>query len=117
MLLVTPSADFFAEPHMESLIGYAKVLHDAGVNWTFSSHASEAGNFGMFIGNHENMRKIALRIRKAAEELERQAHRVRRMRPRLARRLQFPQHARRARSTSSIPPIRSRSTSASSPGT
>ena len=28
--LVTPSADFFAEPHVDGLIGYAKVFHRAG---------------------------------------------------------------------------------------
>jgi Fe-S oxidoreductase len=69
ILLVTPSADFFASPHMEGFIGYAKVLHESGVSWTLSTHASEAANFGMFIGSHENMRKIALRIRDAARDL------------------------------------------------
>ncbi|MEW5962304.1 MAG: sulfate reduction electron transfer complex DsrMKJOP subunit DsrK [Pseudomonadota bacterium] len=69
ILLVTPSADFFASPHMEGLIGYAKVFHQAGVKWTISSHASEAANFGMFIGSYENMRQVSLRIRKAAEDL------------------------------------------------
>jgi len=69
ILLVTPSADFFAEPHIDSLIGYAKVFHAAGVSWTLSSKASEAANFGMFIGNYDQMRKIALRIRQAALEL------------------------------------------------
>jgi len=69
VLLVTPSADFFAEPHVESLIGYGKVFHAAGISWTLSSMASEAGNFGMFIGNYEQLRKIALRIREAALEL------------------------------------------------
>jgi Fe-S oxidoreductase len=69
VLLVTPSADFFAEPHVESLIGYGKVFHAAGVSWTLSSHASEAGNFGMFIGNYEQLRTIAMRIREAALEL------------------------------------------------
>ena len=69
VLLVTPSADFFSEPHVESLIGYAKVFHAAGVSWTLSSHASEAGNFGLFIGNYDTMRNIALRIREAALEL------------------------------------------------
>ena len=34
ILLVTPSADFFAEPHIDGLIGYAKVFHQAGVSWT-----------------------------------------------------------------------------------
>jgi Fe-S oxidoreductase len=45
------------------------VFHAAGVSWTLSTKASEAGNFGMFIGNYEQLRKIALRIREAALEL------------------------------------------------
>jgi len=69
VLMVTPSADFFAEPHIDGLIGYAKVFHQSGVTWTMSSYASEAANFGMFIGSYEVMRKGALRIRKAALEL------------------------------------------------
>jgi Fe-S oxidoreductase len=69
VLLVTPSADFFAEPHVDGLIGYGKVLHQAGISWTLSTHASEAGNFGLFIGSYENMRKVALRVREAALEL------------------------------------------------
>jgi Fe-S oxidoreductase len=69
ILLITPSADFFAEPHVDGLIGYGKVFHEAGVSWTLSSKASEAANFGMFIGSYENTRKIALRIREAALEL------------------------------------------------
>ncbi|MEM7563360.1 MAG: sulfate reduction electron transfer complex DsrMKJOP subunit DsrK [Pseudomonadota bacterium] len=69
ILLVTPSADFFAEPHVDGLIGYAKVFHQAGLSWTLSSHASEAANFGMFIGSQENMQNLALRVREAALEL------------------------------------------------
>ncbi len=69
ILLVTPSADFFSEPHVESLIGYAKVFHAAGVSWTLSTAASEAGNFGIFNGNYETMRTVANRIRDAALEL------------------------------------------------
>ncbi|RLA38327.1 MAG: (Fe-S)-binding protein [Gammaproteobacteria bacterium] len=69
VMLVTPSADFFAEPHVDGLIGYAKVFHQAGISWTLSSYASEAANFGMFIGNYENMRKVSLRIRQAALDL------------------------------------------------
>ncbi|MEL0270494.1 MAG: (Fe-S)-binding protein, partial [Gammaproteobacteria bacterium] len=70
ILLVTPSADFFAEPHIDGLIGYGKVFHQDGVTWTLSSYASEAANFGMFIGSYDVMRKAALRIRKAALDLE-----------------------------------------------
>ncbi|MCC7327441.1 MAG: (Fe-S)-binding protein [Burkholderiales bacterium] len=69
VLLVTPSADFFAEPHVDSLIGYAKVFHAAGIRWTLSSHASEAANFGLFIGNYDQLQTVALRIRDAALEL------------------------------------------------
>ncbi len=69
VLLVTPSADFFAEPHIDGLIGYAKVFHAAGISWTLSSHASEAANFSMFIGSHDNLQKVAMRIREAAIDL------------------------------------------------
>jgi len=69
ILVVTPSADFFAEPHVDGLIGYGKVFHEAGVSWTLSSKASEAANFGMFIGSYENMRRVSMRIREAALEL------------------------------------------------
>jgi Fe-S oxidoreductase len=70
ILLITPSADFFAEPHIDGLIGYGKVFHQDGVSWTMSSYASEGANFGMFIGSYDVMRKAALRIRKAALDLE-----------------------------------------------
>jgi Fe-S oxidoreductase len=70
ILVITPSADFFAEPHIDGLIGYAKVFHQARVSWTLSSEASEAANFGMFIGSYENMRRVALRIREAAIKLK-----------------------------------------------
>ncbi len=69
VLLVTPSADFFAEPHVDGLIGYAKVFHQAGVKWTVSSYASEAANFALFIGNYEQMHKVAHRIKQAALDL------------------------------------------------
>jgi Fe-S oxidoreductase len=69
VLVVTPSADFFAEPHVDGLIGYGKVFHAAGVSWTLSSYASEAGNFGMFVGSSANLHKIASRIREAALDL------------------------------------------------
>jgi Fe-S oxidoreductase len=69
ILMVTPSADFFASPHVESLLGYAKVFHQAGISWTLSSTASEAGNFGMFIGNYSQMQKVASRVRDAIDEV------------------------------------------------
>jgi len=70
VLLITPSADFFAEPHVDGLMGYGKVFHEAGIDWTVSSYASEAANFGLFIGNYDNMEKVALRVRKASKDLK-----------------------------------------------
>jgi len=69
VLLVTPSADFFAEPHVDGLIGYAKVFHAAGISWTLSTHASEMSNFALFTGARDHMQKTALRIREAALDL------------------------------------------------
>ena len=70
VLLVPPSADFFAMPHMESLKGYAKVFHKAGISYTVSSYASEAGNFGMFLGSYKNMKEINKRIWDEARRLK-----------------------------------------------
>lgn len=70
VLLVVPSADFFAEPHVASLIGYAKVFHQAGISWTMSSYAAELGNFGLFIGNYGVLQRIAQRIADAARSLK-----------------------------------------------
>ncbi len=69
VLLIAPSADFFSTPHVEGLIGYAKVFHEAGVSWTVSSYASEFANFGMFVGDHDLMKRIAERIVCAARDL------------------------------------------------
>ncbi len=69
LLLVAPSADFFAEPHVDGLIGYAKVLHQAGISWTLSTHASEAANFGLFVGSEPHTKTMASRIRDAALQL------------------------------------------------
>ena len=68
VLLIPPSADFFSAPHVDSLVGYAKVFHQAGISWTVSSYASEFANFGMFIGDFHAMRKIAQRIKDMAQE-------------------------------------------------
>lgn len=70
VLLIAPSADFFAEPHIDGLMGYAKVFHAAGISWTLSSYASEAANFSMFIGSYSNLKTVVERIRKVAIELK-----------------------------------------------
>jgi Fe-S oxidoreductase len=70
VLLILPSADFFAMPHMESLYGYAKVFYKSGISYTVSSYASEAANFGMFLGSYQNTKKINKRIWDEARRLK-----------------------------------------------
>ncbi len=69
LILVVPSADLYSEPHVDGLIGIAKIFHSAGIRWTLSSEASEAANFGLFIGDRDAMGEIASRIWNASEQL------------------------------------------------
>jgi hypothetical protein len=59
ILLVTPSADFFAEPHVDGLIGYGKVFHEAGVSWTLSSKGLRGGELRHV---HRFLREHASRV-------------------------------------------------------
>ncbi|MFZ5903410.1 MAG: (Fe-S)-binding protein, partial [Chloroflexota bacterium] len=47
VLLVPPSADNFA--NTDTMIGYGKLFHYLGVNWTTSTYCNEGGNFGLFL--------------------------------------------------------------------
>jgi Fe-S oxidoreductase len=51
VLFVTPSGDFLAEPGIYTCMGYMALFHEIGLNYTFSTYASEGGNFGMFTSN------------------------------------------------------------------
>ena len=66
VLLVPPSADLFA--NTDTMIGYAKLFHAAGVSWTTSTYASEAGNFGLFL-NYEQLQKVNKRLVDSARQL------------------------------------------------
>jgi Fe-S oxidoreductase len=48
ILFIAPSADFFATPHWYTLLGYLMLFHEIGLDYTFSTYASEGGNFGLF---------------------------------------------------------------------
>ena len=48
ILFVAPSADFFANPHWFTLLGYLALFHEIGIDYTWSTYASEGGNFGLF---------------------------------------------------------------------
>jgi Fe-S oxidoreductase len=67
ILLVPPSADNFVNTN--TMIGYAKMFHAAGISWTTSTYCNEGGNFGMFL-DYGNMKKVNNRILEAARQLK-----------------------------------------------
>ena len=48
VLFVAPSADYFASPHWYTFLGYLLLFHEIGLDYTWSTYASEGGNFGLF---------------------------------------------------------------------
>jgi Fe-S oxidoreductase len=48
ILFISPSADYFASPHWYTFLGYLLFFHEIGLDYTWSTYASEGGNFGLF---------------------------------------------------------------------
>ena len=69
VLLLVPSADLFAEPHVDGLIGCAKIFPQQGIRWTLSTEASEAANFALFIGDDQQMQQMTRRVSETAFKL------------------------------------------------
>jgi Fe-S oxidoreductase len=69
VLLVVPSADYFGTPHYYTLLGYLMVLHEIGLDYTFSAFASEGGNFGLFT-SHEMIKRLNAKIYSEAKRLK-----------------------------------------------
>ncbi|MBU4278230.1 MAG: (Fe-S)-binding protein [Proteobacteria bacterium] len=57
ILFVTPSGDVFAEPGIYTLMGYLMLFEHIGLDYTWSTYASEGGNFGFFT-SHEMMKRL-----------------------------------------------------------
>lgn len=51
ILFVTPSGDLFADPGTYTAMGYLMLFHELGLDYTWSTYASEGGNFGFFTSN------------------------------------------------------------------
>ena len=68
VLFVTPSADYFGDPHYYTFLGYLAIFHEIGLDFTMSSFASEGGNFGLFISN-EMMKRLNSKIYSEAKRL------------------------------------------------
>ncbi len=48
VLFITPSGDIFAEPGIYTFMGYLMLFEHIGLDYTWSTYASEGGNFGFF---------------------------------------------------------------------
>ena len=68
VLLIVPSADYFGTPHYYTFLGYLALLHEIGLDYTFSAYASEGGNFGLF-NSHELMKRLNAKIYAEAKRL------------------------------------------------
>lgn len=68
ILFVVPSGDIFADPGTYNLMGYMMLLHEMGIDYTWSTYASEGGNFGFFT-SHEMMKRLNAKIYAEAKRL------------------------------------------------
>ncbi len=69
ILFVTPSGDFVAEPGIYTCMGYMLLFHELGLDYTWSTYASDGGNFGLFT-SHEAMKRLNAKIYTEAERLK-----------------------------------------------
>jgi Fe-S oxidoreductase len=69
VLFLMPSADYFAEPHFYTLMGYMMLFHEIGLDFTYSAFASEGGNFGLF-SSHELMKRLNAKVYDEARRLK-----------------------------------------------
>jgi Fe-S oxidoreductase len=68
VLFIVPSADYFGDPHYFGFLGYLALFHEIGLDYTFSSYASEGGNFGLFHSN-QMMKRLNSKIYMEAKRL------------------------------------------------
>jgi len=65
---VTPSGDLFADPGTYTAMGYLMLFHELGLDYTWSTYASEGGNFGFFTSN-EMAKRLHYKIYAEAKRL------------------------------------------------
>ncbi|GAW91756.1 sulfate reduction electron transfer complex DsrMKJOP subunit DsrK, partial [Calderihabitans maritimus] len=68
VLFIAPSGDVFADPGTYTLMGYLMLFHEIGLDYTWSTYASEGGNFGLFT-SHEMMKRLNAKMYAEAERL------------------------------------------------
>ncbi len=72
ILFITPSGDVFADPGTYTCMGYLMLFHflkeKYGLDVTWSTYASEGGNFGFFT-SHETMKRLNAKMYAEAKRL------------------------------------------------
>lgn len=68
VLFIAPSGDVFADPGTYTLMGYLMLFHEIGLDYTWSTYASEGGNFGLFT-SHEMMKRLNAKMYAEAKRL------------------------------------------------
>ncbi len=72
ILFITPSGDVFADPGTYTAMGYLMLFHyleeKYGLDITWSTYASEGGNFGFFT-SHETMKRLNSKMYAEAKRL------------------------------------------------
>jgi Fe-S oxidoreductase len=68
ILFFTPSGDFVAAPGIYTCMAYMLLFHELGIDYTWSTYASDGGNFGLFT-SHEAMKRLNAKIYSEAKRL------------------------------------------------
>jgi len=68
ILFVTPSGDFVADPGIYTCMAYMLLFHQLGIDYTWSTYASDGGNFGLFT-SHETLKRLNAKIYTEAKRL------------------------------------------------
>jgi Fe-S oxidoreductase len=67
VLFVASAGEILTYP--ETLMGCATFFHAAGIDWTLSSHAFDAANYGLFSGDDEHVKRKNKRLHDASMDL------------------------------------------------
>ena len=68
ILFVTPSGDFLADPGTFTCMGYMVLFNELDLDYTWSTYASEGGNFGLFT-SAEMIKRLNVKIYAEAKRL------------------------------------------------
>jgi Fe-S oxidoreductase len=68
ILFFTPSGDYVAAPGIYTCMSYMLLFNELGLDYTWSTYASDGGNFGLFT-SHEAMKRLNAKVYAEAKRL------------------------------------------------